>query len=347
MTYPSSDQGAGKPAAPSSITQQQAAWFSETFSRLVANIEQGVAGKTYVVRLALTCLLSDGHLLLEDVPGTGKTQLAKAIANTVQGTHGRIQFTPDLLPSDVTGVTMYNQQTQRFDFHQGPIFATIVLADEINRASPKTQSSLLEVMEEGRVTVDGTPHPVGAPFMVVATQNPIEQAGTYALPEAQLDRFLMRTSLGYPDHDVTVALLANAATKDRSAAIQPLITGNAVVDMASLAATVFVDPSVLAYVSRIAEATRSAPEAALGVSIRGCLALVRCSKTWAASQGRTFVTPDDIRALAQAVLGHRIMLTPDASFAGATTAGVISAVLADIAPPASRAADPRYDPRAA
>ena len=199
------------------MTPEQALWFADTFSKLVHNVEQAIVGKQHTIRLALTTLLSDGHLLLEDVPGTGKTMLAKAIANTVQGSHNRIQFTPDLLPSDVTGVTIYDQRTGRFDFHKGPIFATIVLADEINRASPKTQSALLEVMEESRVTVDGESHPVGAPFMVIATQNPIEQAGTYRLPEAQLDRFMMKTTLGYPDHESTVSLLADAATRNRAA----------------------------------------------------------------------------------------------------------------------------------
>ena len=178
------------------MTPEQAGWFADTFARLVGNMEQAIVGKPHPIRLALTCLLSEGHLLLEDFPGTGKTSLAKSLANTVQGTSNRIQFTPDLLPSDVTGVTIYDQRTGTFEFHPGPVFATVVLADEINRASPKTQSALLEVMEEGHITVDGVQHPVGRPFMVVATQNPIEQAGTYRLPEAQLDRFLMKTSLG-------------------------------------------------------------------------------------------------------------------------------------------------------
>src|ERR1700761_6828432 len=231
------------------VTSEQANWFGRAFGTLVTNVEQAVLGKQHIVRLALTCLVSEGHLLLEDFPGTGKTSLAKAIANSVQGTHSRIQFTPDLLPSDVTGVTIYDQRNGQFTFHGGPIFATIVLADEINRASPKTQSALLEVMEEGRVTVDGTSHPVGRPFMVIATQNPIEQAGTYRLPEAQLDRFLMKTSLGYPDHETTIALLASAATRDRAAAVQNVITTAAVTQMSGLADAVHVDPAILGYVS--------------------------------------------------------------------------------------------------
>ena len=183
------------------VTPEHAAWFADTFAKIVDNVGQALLGKAPVVRLALTCLLSEGHLLLEDAPGTGKTALARAIAASVQGSHSRIQFTPDLLPSDITGITMYDQEKGQWDFHKGPIFASIVLADEINRASPKTQSALLEVMEEAMVTVDGVRYPAGRPFMVIATQNPVEQAGTYKLPEAQLDRFLMKTSVGYPSRD--------------------------------------------------------------------------------------------------------------------------------------------------
>ncbi|WP_069386716.1 AAA family ATPase [Cellulosimicrobium cellulans] len=320
----------------STMTPEQATWFAQTFDRLVGNVGQAVLGKSHVVRLALTCMLSEGHLLLEDAPGTGKTSLARAIAASVQGTQNRIQFTPDLLPSDVTGVTIYDQKSGKFDFHPGPIFASIVLADEINRASPKTQSALLEVMEEGRVTVDGVGHEVGRPFMVIATQNPIEQAGTYRLPEAQLDRFLMKSSIGYPDHASTVEILSGASVRDRSKALQPLITTQAVTEMAELAARVHVDGAVLEYISRLAEETRNAPEVRVGVSVRGALALVRCTKVWAAAHGRNYVLPDDVKELAQPVWAHRFVLDPEAEFAGATNEGILARLLADVAAPQER-----------
>jgi MoxR-like ATPase len=318
------------------MTPEESAWFAQTFAKLVANVEKAVSGKTHVVRLAVTCMLSEGHMLLQDVPGTGKTSLAKALANTVQGTHRRIQFTPDLLPSDLTGITIYNQKTGQFDFHDGPIFSTIVLADEINRASPKTQSALLEAMEESQVTIDGVPRPLGRPFMVIATQNPVEQAGTYPLPEAQLDRFLMRTSLGYPDHDTTVALLAESSVRDRAAAVRPIITAQAVSDMAAMAAKVHADRSLLTYVSRLGEETRRAPEVELGVSLRGCMALVRAAKAWAAANGRAYIVPDDVKGLALPVLGHRLILTADAAFAGATAEQVVGRILSDLPPPQER-----------
>ena len=204
------------------MTAEQAAWFADIADRIVANVEHVVLGKAYVVRLSLTALLSEGHLLLEDVPGTGKTSLARSLAQSVKGTSASVQFTPDLLPGDITGMTVYDQRTGEFEFHRGPVFATIVLADEINRASPKTQSALLEVMEEGQVTIDGTTHRVDAPFLVIATQNPIEQAGTYRLPEAQLDRFLIKTAIGYPDHEATLRIL-EGATGARAAELEPVV----------------------------------------------------------------------------------------------------------------------------
>ena len=322
------------------ITNEQAEWFGDSFSRLVANVEQALAGKTKVVRLALTCLLTEGHLLLEDVPGTGKTMLAKSIANTVQGTSSRIQFTPDLLPSDVVGGMVYDQRTGAFELRKGPVFSTILLADEINRASPKTQSALLEVMEEGQVTIDGVTHKVGPPFMVIATQNPIEQAGTYRLPEAQLDRFLMRTSVGYPDAATTLRLLEEASIRNRSDSVGALIAGQAVADMSKLAANVHVEVAILDYVSRLVEATRRAQGVVLGVSVRGAMAYVRAAKTWAVSAGRNFVLPDDVKELAVPVLAHRIMLDPEAEFNGATVPGVINRILDEVEPPLDRGAEP-------
>ena len=320
------------------VTEEQVKWFTETFQKLVVNIEQAILGKGHTIKLVLTALVSDGHVLLEDYPGTGKTVLAKALANTLAGTTKRIQFTPDLLPSDVIGVSIYDQDKHAFTFHPGPIFASVVLADEINRASPKTQSALLEVMEEGIVTVDGEPHSVGRPFLVIATQNPVEQAGTYKLPEAQLDRFLIKTSLGYPDQATAVSLLMDSSNRARADKVKPIIKGDLIVRMADMAADVVVDTSILEYLNEIVSATRTHKQVALGVSMRGALALSRAIKTWAIAAGRLYVIPDDITDLAIPVLAHRIIVDPEAEFAGVTAEDILGRILVDIAPPAYRAA---------
>ena len=320
------------------MTPDQARWFSDTFASIVRNIERVILGKTEAIRLSVTCMLAEGHLLLEDFPGTGKTTLARSIAQTVQGNHSRIQFTPDLLPSDVTGVTIFDQQSSSFEFHQGPIFAAIVLADEINRASPKTQSALLEVMEEHRVTVDGVSYEVGTPFMVIATQNPIEQAGTYRLPEAQLDRFLMKTTLGYPDRQTSLRILTSGGSRPQSAALAPIITTAAIAEMSQLGQSVHVEPSVLDYIARLVEATRSAEHVRLGVSIRGGLAVVRSARVWAASLGRHYVVPDDVKILAIPCLAHRIILDPESEFNGVTANDVMVKIISEVLPPTERTA---------
>ena len=318
------------------ITSEQAEWYAETFSALADNIEQAILGKRHVIELVLATALTGGHVLLEDVPGTGKTALARTLAQTVDGTHSRIQFTPDLLPSDVTGSSVWDQKAGEFVWHAGPIFANVVLADEINRASPKTQSALLEVMEEGNVTSDGNTRPVGLPFIVLATQNPIEQAGTYRLPEAQLDRFMIKTSIGYPDAAATTRILQGIATGP--------VEVPAAVDLATmltlqeLGRNVFVNPLVSDYIMRLVDATRQASEVRLGVSVRGTMSLAKIALTWAASRGRTFVTPDDVRDLAIAALSHRIILEPEAEFDGVTAVDVIGQILLDVPVPTENGA---------
>ena len=319
------------------ISPEDATRFARTFAALVDGIAVALLGKESTIRLALTTMVSDGHLLLEDAPGTGKTALARAMAAVIDGTQSRIQFTPDLLPSDITGVSIYDQKTGDWVFQAGPVFAQVVLADEVNRASPKTQSALLEVMEESQVTVGGVTHPAPRPFIVIATQNPIEQAGTYPLPEAQLDRFLMKTSIGYPARAAMIDVLEGAAAPNRSRLVRPVVTAEQLTALSALAARNHTDRSVLDYVAALAEATREDDSARLGVSTRGAIAMVRCARVWAAAQGRNFVLPDDVKALAGPVWVHRVVVDPDAAFSGATAEGVVARALTSVPAPAADA----------
>ncbi|MGC5010095.1 AAA family ATPase [Streptosporangium sp. DT93] len=311
-----------------------AAYFAAGYSTILKNVERALSGKRQVVRYALTCLFAGGHLLVEDVPGVGKTTLAKALAASVDATWNRVQFTPDLLPSDITGTTVYDQKSGRFEFRPGPAFAHIVLADEINRASPKTQSALLEVMEERQITVDGRSYPVPTPFMVVATQNPIDLEGTYRLPEAQLDRFMVRIAVGYPDVAAERDILVGRSRKGAPPTLSPVAKIEQIRWMIEYVSRIHFAESVADYVARIAESSRSHPRLRLGISPRGSLALVRAAQAWAAGEGRSFVVPDDVKAVASATLAHRLILDPQAEIDGLLVAEVLDEVLSTVAAPA-------------
>lgn len=315
------------------ISQRDVDMYAETFSRIVDNIETSLVGKSYIVKLVLAAMMAKGHILLEDVPGTGKTHLARAISESISGTSKRIQFTPDLLPSDITGISVYDQSTREFTFHHGPIFANVVLADEINRTSPKTQSALLEVMEEGRVTIDNYTREVPQPFAVIATQNPIEQAGTYRLPEAQLDRFLIQTSIGHMDHKAAFDVVSGATVRST---LEPVVDLESVERMRQSVAKIHIDPMLIDYILRLIEATRDATQVKFGSSVRGALGLAGIAKAWAGSNGRTYVTLDDVQQLAIPVLAHRIILLPEAEFDGVKPVDVINQILLEVSAPQDR-----------
>jgi len=311
---------------------------AEACERIAAEVETVICGKRSAIDLVLAALLADGHILLEDVPGVGKTSLAKALAGAIEGDFGRIQFTPDLLPTDVSGVTIYRRGRDEFEFRPGPVFANIVLADEINRASPKTQAALLEAMAEGQVTVDGVTHPLAAPFLVLATQNPIEHEGTFPLPDSQLDRFLVRIDMGYPDADAELAMLDSHGTTDPLESVRPVASADDVLAMRAAAAAVHVAPALKQYLVQLADRTRQHPQLELGMSPRATLSFMRIARVWAAMNGRDYATPDDVKALAVPVLAHRLLVTPEADLQGVHAADVVRDVLDSVPVPRPRSA---------
>jgi MoxR-like ATPase len=301
--------------------------FQRSFEQIASNVERTIQGKDDVIRLTLVTLLAEGHVLLEDVPGVGKTMLAKSLARTLGSTWSRIQFTPDLLPTDVTGVNVWDRSSGRFEFKPGAVFANIALADEINRASPKTQSALLECMEERQVTVDGTTHHLGRPFMVIATQNPLEHEGTYPLPESQLDRFMMRLSMGYPSRGSELQILDTHGGESPLDELHAVTNAMTVVELIEAAREVFVAPTLKRYIVDLTEATREHPDVYLGASPRASLYLLRAARAHAASRARDYVVPDDIKDLAVPVLGHRLLLSPDAQMRGSGVEHVLEGLL--------------------
>jgi MoxR-like ATPase len=304
--------------------------------RLINNVEKVIVGKRDTVELTAICLLCEGHLLIEDVPGVGKTMLAKALAKSIGGGFKRIQFTPDMLPSDVTGTSIYNQKTGEFEFRPGPIMAQVVLADEINRATPKTQAALLEAMEERQVTVDGVTRSLGQPFLVLATQNPIEYEGTFPLPEAQLDRFLMRIALGYPSREQQVAILDAQQYHHPIDALVQVTDAEELLSVQQSLKSVYTDPLIKDYIVTLVDSTRGHPDVYLGASPRGALTLYRTAQARAALEGRDYVIPDDVKALARAALGHRIIIAPSARIKGVNAGDVLDELLSQTPVPGAK-----------
>ncbi len=317
-------------------TSRPSPTFAQLFDAIAGNVSSVVHGKRDAVELAVMCLLAEGHLLIEDVPGVGKTSLAKALAASIDCTWKRVQFTPDLLPSDLVGVSVFQRATESFVFQPGPLFANIVLADEINRASPKTQSALLEAMEERQVSTDGVSHLLPVPFMVAATQNPIEQEGTYRLPESQLDRFLMRLSLGYPGRDAELAILDSNGVADSLLALRPVVSADEIVQMCAAVRTVHIADVLKSYMVDIAETSRNHSGLLLGLSPRATLQLARATRAHAAAHGRDYAIPDDVKVVAIPVLSHRVVLRPDASSRGLTGVAAVHELLAAVPVPAGR-----------
>ena len=310
-----------------------AAAFQEAFERIVANASLVIKGKESALRLVLTAMIADGHCLLEDMPGTGKTMMARALSTSIDAVSNRIQCTPDLLPSDVTGAPVLDTRSGTFSFREGPVFANVLLVDEINRATPKTQSALLEAMQERNVTLDGTTHKLPTPFLILATQNPVEQAGTFPLPEAQLDRFLIKLSVGYPDREAEGQLLDANSSTEAITRLGGVSSTAEVVAMQEFCQDVELPEPVKMYIVDVCQATRTDPSLLMGASSRASIALVKASRVRAASQGRDVVLPDDVRALLSAVIEHRLILTPDAQLRDETVKAVLDRILTRIPVP--------------
>ena len=321
-----------------SVTPDELAWFGERFRTVADNIEHVIQGKRETVELITSCLISGGHVLIEDVPGVGKTLLAKSLARSIDCSFKRIQFTPDLLPSDVTGVSVWDREAGTFVFRSGPVFSNVILGDEINRASPKTQAALLEAMEERQVTVDGTTRTLGPPFIVIATQNPIEHEGTYPLPEAQLDRFMMRLTMGYPTRSKELEMLDTHGERSTFEDLRPVIHADDIVAMSSIAQHVHVADVVKGYIIDIAEATREEPDLLLGASPRASLFLQRAARTTAVVAGRDYVSPDDVKKILGPVLNHRMIMRPEAQMRGAHVPEILDGIAGTVPVPGTRVA---------